>query len=94
MRRLAGGFLAAVLAFCLLLSSAPQTGRTREEHSVLQTQLRALALEEDPRGQWRCEVRLRGQSAHGVARSEECVLTATWKNCGGWTLKRVVCRTV
>ena len=92
MRRMAGGFLAAVLAFCLLLSSAPREGRKSEEHSMLQTQLHALALTENSQGRWRCEVRLHGQSAHGVAQSAECVLTATWKNCGEWMLERVVCR--
>lgn len=61
MRRMAGGFLAAVLAFCLLLSSAPQEGRKSEEHSMLQTQLHTLALEENAQGRWQCEVRLRGQ---------------------------------
>lgn len=92
MRRIAGGFLAAILAFSLLLSSAPQEGRKSEEHSMLQTQLHTLALEENGQGRWQCEVRLRGQKAHGVARSAECVLTATWKNCDGWVLERVVCR--
>ena len=50
MRRMAGGFLAAVLAFCLLLSSAPQEGRKSEEHSMLQGQLHALALTENSQG--------------------------------------------
>ncbi len=92
MRRMAGGFLAAVLAFCLLLSSAPQEERRLEEHGMLRTQLHRLALEENAQGGWQCEVRLHGQKAQGVARSAECVLTVTWKNCDGWILERVVCR--
>lgn len=90
MRRLAVGCLAA-LALCLSIGAAPQkTALGAKEHGVLQAQLHALALRENPAVRWRCEVRLHGQHARGVAQCSEGVLTATWRQRDGWALECVV----